>query len=86
MKKEDFIERGWKFSYEFDGEIHFVKGDPWKDDGLGSYLYVKNNSVKLLTTDCGYTTDGPQISIKFNGYCETIEEFDMICKMIKLKI
>jgi hypothetical protein len=33
MKKEDFEQRGWKFSYEFENEMKFEKGDVWKDDG-----------------------------------------------------
>ena len=43
MKKEDFEQRGWKFGYEFDNEMNFEKGDIWKDDGQGAFLYVKNN-------------------------------------------
>lgn len=26
MKKKDFEQRGWKFSYEFDNEMKFEKG------------------------------------------------------------
>jgi hypothetical protein len=111
MKKEDFEQRGWKFSYEFvcsillsgfENEMKFEKGDVWKDDGQGAFLYVKtkkteyemdgkNHSfntymIKLITTDSGFNQDGPNHSTKFNGECDTMDEFDMICKMIKLKI
>ena len=86
MEKEDFEQRGWKFSSLFDGKIKFEKGDVWKDDGHGAFLTVKNNTVILTTTDKGFNQDGPNYSVKFNGECENIEEFDMICKMIKLKI
>ena len=102
MKKEDFEQNGWKFSYEFDNEMKFEKGDVWKDDGQGAFLCVKtkkneyvmddkNHSfytyiVKLITTDIGFNQDGPNNSVKFNGECYNMEEFDMVCKMIKLKI
>jgi len=86
MKKEDFEQRGWKFSYAFDNEMKFEKGDTWKDDGQGATLYITKNVIKIITTDKGFNDDGSNYSIKFNGECETIEEFDMICRMIKLKI
>ena len=102
MKKEDFEQKGWKFSFEFDNEMKFEKGDVWKDDGQGAFLYVKTKkteyvmddknhsfntyTVKLITTDIGFNQDGPNHSVKFNGECNTMDEFDMICKMIKLKI
>lgn len=86
MKREDFEQRGWKFSFEFDNEMKFEKGDIWKDDGQGAFLLVKNNLVKIITTDKGFDQDGPNHSTKFNGECVGIDEFDMICKMIKLKI
>ena len=86
MNKENFEQRGWKFSYEFENEMKFEKGDVWKDNGQGAFLRVKNNIVKLITTDSGFNQDGPNNSIKFNGECNTMDEFDMICKMIKLKI
>ena len=86
MGKEDFEERGWNFKFEFEGEMKFEKGDFWKDDGQGAILYVKNNIIKIITTDKGFNQDGPNASFKFNGECETIEEFDIICKMIKLRI
>ena len=85
MKKEDFEQRGWNFIYEFDNELKFQGGDIWKDCGQGAFLYVKRNAVKLITTDKGFNQDGPNYSIKFNGLCNTIDEFDMICKMINLK-
>jgi hypothetical protein len=86
MERKDFEQRGWKFNYEFDNEMRFEKGDVWKDDGYGAFLNVKNNVVKLITTDKGFNQDGPNHSVKFNGECNTMEEFDLICKMIKLKI
>ncbi len=70
MKKEDFEQKGWKFSFEFDNEMEFEKGDVWKDDGQGAFLYVKTKkteyvmddknhsfntyTVKLITTDIGF--------------------------------
>jgi hypothetical protein len=85
MKKEDFEQRGWKLSYELPIGMKFEKGDVWKDNGQGAFLYVNNNNiVKLITTDSGFNQDGPNCSVKFNGECNSMEEFDMICKMIKL--
>ena len=34
---EDFEQKGWKFSSEFDNEMKFEKGDIWKDDGQGAF-------------------------------------------------
>lgn len=102
MEKEDFEQKGWQFKFEFGNEMNFEKGDVWKDDGQGAFLSIKtkkieydmdgktnefnNYTVKLITTDIGFNQDGPNCSVKFNGECNTIDEFDMICKMIKLKI
>ena len=87
MKQEEFEQRGWKLSYELPIGMKFEKGDVWKDNGQGAFLYVNNNNiVKLITTDSGFNQDGPNCSVKFNGECDSMEEFDMICKMIKLKI
>lgn len=106
MKREDFEQRGWKFIYELDNfEMKFEKGNVWKDDGQGAFLYIKPKrtefmsfmiddkncsfityNTKLITTDEGFNQDGPNYSIKFNGECNTMDEFDMVCKMIKLKI
>ena len=84
-EKEDFEQRGWKFSYEFNNEMKFEKGDVWKDDGQGASLHVKNNIVKLITTDKDFNQDGPNCSVKFNGECNTMEEFDMTCRMVKIR-
>jgi hypothetical protein len=86
MKREDFEQRGWEFSFEFDGEMKFEKGDTWKDDGQGAFLKVKGNKIVITTTDQGFDIVGPKYSVKFNGECKTMDEFDMICRMIKLKI
>lgn len=86
MKKEDFVQKGWKFSYKFDNEMKFEKGDVWKDDGQGAFLYVKKNILKIITTDSGFNQDGPNHSVKFFGECNNMDEFNMICKMIKLKV
>jgi len=85
-KRESFIERGWVFMSEFDNRITFTKGDVYKDNGQGAFLTVKDNHIVIQTTDVGFIQDGPNISVKFNGECNTPDEFDMICKMIGLKI
>jgi len=88
MNKEYLEQKGWKFSYEFDNELHFEKGDVWKDDGMGAFLYfnIKDNKLRIVTTDVGFNMDGPNCSPKFNGYCEDTETFELICKLIRLKI
>ena len=86
LKREDFINKGWVFMSEFDNEIIFTKGDVYKDNGQGAFLSVKGNHIIIQTTDVGFNQDGPNISVKFNGEYNTPDEFDMICKMIGLKI
>lgn len=98
MKKEDFEQRGWRFIYEYDNVMNFRKGDIWKDDGQGAFLSLETKKteyenmvnvtyiVTLTTTDSGFNQDGPNHSVKFNGEFKTMNEFDMICKMIRLKI
>ena len=85
-KRESFIDRGWVFMSEFDNRITFTKGDVYKDNGQGAFLTVKDNHIVIQTTDVGFNQYGPNISVKFNGECNTPDEFDMICKMIGLKI
>ena len=86
LKRENFIDKGWVFMSEFDNEIIFTKGDIYKDNGQGAFLSVKGNHIIIQTTDVGFNQDGPNISVKCNGECNTPDEFDMICKMIGLKI
>ena len=86
MKKEDFTDRGWKLVSEFNNEMKFEKGNIWKDDGQGAFLTVKYNTIKLITTDKGFYQAAPNCSVKFNGECNSTDEFDMICKLIRLKI
>ena len=88
MKKEDFIKSGWIFGYEYVGILKFQKGDIWKDDGQGAFLEfdTNKNTVKINTTDLGFQMDGPNNSIKFHGLCENTETFELICKLIMLKI
>jgi hypothetical protein len=79
-------ENGWKFAYTFQETIVFEKGDLNLDAGRAALLYINGNKVKIITTDEGYNGDGvPDSSVKFDGLCQTIEEFNMICKMINLK-
>ena len=86
LNRENFINKGWEFMSEFDNRITFTKGDVYKDNGQGAFLTVKDNHIVIQTTDVGFIQDGPNISVKFNGECNTPDEFDMICKMIGLKI
>ena len=86
LNRENFINKGWEFMSEFDNRITFTKGDVYKDNGQGAFLTVKDNHIVIQTTDVGFIHDGPNISVKFNGECNTPDEFDMICKMIGLKI
>ena len=87
INKEDIEKRGWIFKYEYNGWWNFEKGDVWKDDGQGAFLSVgENNKILIKVTNNGYNSDGPNISTKFNGVCDTMDEFDVICRMIKLKI
>ncbi len=88
MERQTFEQNGWKFKHEFEGILDFEKGDIWKPDGLGAFLEVNTNdhTIKITTTDKGFDRDGPNCSVKYNGTCKNIEEFDMICKLIQLKI
>jgi hypothetical protein len=86
LNRENFINKGWEFMSEFDNRITFTKGDVYKDNGQGAFLSVKDNHIIIQTTDVGFNQYGPNISVKFNGECNTPDEFDMICKMIGLKI
>lgn len=83
-----FIQQGWKCLYEHDNIFNFEKGDVWKDNGSGAFLEFNssNNMLKITTTDKGYNQDGPNFSIKFNGKCENIETYIIICELIMLKV
>ena len=86
MSKEELKERGWEFKYDILNEQKFQKGDTWKDDGQGAFLNIKDGKITITTTDKGFNQDGPNYSIKYNGKCNSMEQFDMICEMIELNI
>ena len=85
MNRGELEQRGWVFKYEYDGISKYQKGDIWELNGLGAFLDVKEGRIKIITTDNGYTQSGPNSSPKYNGKCENIEQFDMICEMIELR-
>jgi hypothetical protein len=83
---KELKERGWEFKYDILNEQKFQKGDIWKDDGQGAFLNIKDGKITITTTDKGFNQDGPNYSIKYNGKCNSMEQFDMICEMIELNI
>jgi hypothetical protein len=85
MSKEEIEERGWEFKYDIHNEQKFQKGDIWKDNGQGAFLSVTNGRIIITSTDEGFNQDGPNYSVKYNGKCNSIKQFDMICEMIELK-
>ena len=85
MNRGELEQRGWVFKSEYDGISKYQKGDIWKLNGLGAFLDVKEGRIKIITTDDGYNQSGPNSSPKYNGKCENIEQFDMICEMIELR-
>jgi len=85
MTKEDLESRGWELYHDFQGLMYFRKGI--MDDGfVGAYLDVSGNKIILTTRDDRYSTDGACMSTKFNGKCESIEQFDTICEWVELKL
>jgi len=85
MSKEELEERGWTFKLQWLNQDKYEKGDFWKDDGQGAVLIVEEGKIILTTTDKGFNQDGPNYSVKYNGKCNSMEQFDMICEMIELK-
>ena len=86
LTAEMFEQRGWKFRHKFQKTISFEKGNTCLDAGRGAFLDVTGDRIKIITTDEDYDQNGPNCSVKFLGICKTIEEFDMICRMIDLKV
>jgi len=86
MSKEELEEKGWRWNFNFEDEEKYEKGDVWKDDGQGAFLTVLKGKIIITTTDKGFNQDGPNYSVKYNGKCKNMEQFDMICEMIELKI
>ena len=86
LTAEMIVQRGWRLSTQIDGMLFFKKGDIMLDAGRGAFLDVTGDRIKIITTDEGYYKNVPNCSVKFLGICKTIEEFDMICRMIDLKV
>ena len=86
MTREELEEKGWRWMSQWLNEDKYKKGDVWKDDGQGAFLTVLNGKVTITTTDKGFNQDGPNYSVKYNGKCNNMEQFDMICEMIELKV
>ena len=86
LQRTDFEDRGWVFLHTFREKTTFIKGNLFEDDGRGAHLDVEGFNVRMTTTDKGFSVDGPIMSVKFNGVCETMDLFDQVCHMIRLKI
>ena len=86
MNREELEEKGWRWKSQQLNEDKYEKGDFWKDDGQGALLTVLEGKITLITTDKGFNQDGPNYSVKYNGKCNNMEQFDMICEMIELKV
>ena len=86
MSREELEEKGWRWKSQWLNEDNYEKGDVWKDDGQGVFLKVSEGKIKLTTTDKGFNQDGPNYSVKYNGKCKNVEQFDMICEMIEFKL
>ena len=85
--KGGFESRGWLLQHSYNNIGYYQKGDIWLDDGRGAFLNVESGccKVSIITTDAGYSVDGPKHSIKFSGFCKNFEEFDRLCEMIGIK-
>ena len=87
LTKEQIEAEGWNHigGQMISGGIqNYEKGDIWKDDKQGGFLDYSENTkmLKITTKDGGYNQDGPNISIKFFGYCPSINEFRYITQKI----
>ena len=93
MDKNILKEKGWDFEFDYADIISYNKGDIKKDNGNGVVLEINKNTklVTISTTDKGYKTVDvventvPNISVKFKGYIENIDDLDYVCKLIKIK-
>jgi len=88
MSVEDkLIAKGWKKTSEFSGRISFTKGDIYKLHGHGAFLDLNTNdgTVKITTTGDKFSRDGPELQVRYNGFYQNEDTFNMICKLIELK-
>jgi hypothetical protein len=71
MKREDFEQKGWKFSSEFDNEMRFGKGDVWKDDGQGAFLYIKTKKTEyeMDSKNHSFNTYNNEVNLNFSTNC-----------------
>ena len=84
--KSGFESRGWRFRYSSNNVANYEKGAFWLDNGRGALLHIEcDHKLTIKTTDTGYDVDGPNLSIKFSGFCKSFEEFDRLCEMINLR-
>ena len=88
MNKSDFEKLGWIFYFEFSDVYEFEKGDVWKEKGQGAFLkwYSNENRIIITTTDEGSNMDGPNCSVKYNGRCDSLETYRLVCDLIDFKL
>ena len=88
IDKNFFIYQGWKYSFYFRNVYTFEKGNVWKEDGKGAFLEFDENlmKIKITSTDKGLNSDGPNISIKYNGFCRNENDYDTIVELLDLQL
>jgi len=88
IDKDFFTYKGWRYSFNFRNVYTFEKGDVWKEDGKGAFLEFDENlmKIKITSTDKGFNSDGPNCSVKYNGFCRNEDEYNTIIELINLNI
>ena len=86
--EEKLIKKGWNKKSQFRGVIKFDKGDVYELHGLGAFLTLDTNdgTVKITVTGDEFYRDGPTLNTVYNGLYQNEDTFNMICKLVKLKI
>jgi len=86
LDKEDIESLGWKYTRSYKDNLHFETDNIW--DVLKPIGFLEYNiitcALKITTKDSGYNSDGPVISIKFNGTCKSINELRLLQKLINI--
>jgi len=84
INKEDLIAQGWNYKHGSGERIVLEKGDVWHGDGIILEFENDKNNLVIIDSHSNDNSFGPIRSTKYNGMCNDMEMFEMICKLIRI--
>jgi len=87
LNKEDIESLGFiKQDYQYQNNLEFKYGDIWKTNSKSGWLHFNTDTkiLKITSLDSGSNIDGPNHSVKFNGFIKNKSELKVLLKQLEI--